>query len=160
MFNPKGEGRRIYANGIRNCVGMAVNPTTGDLWCSSNERDGLGDDLPPDYITRVREGGFYGWPWYYIGAHEDPLHVRGRPDLKNEVIVPDILIQPHSASLQMMFYTGAQFPAEYTGEGSQTRFAKRYDIDRAYINMVLNGKRHVSGPLAKALGLRKVYVVE
>ena len=115
VFNPKGEGRRIYASGIRNCVGMAVNSTTGDLWCSTNERDGLGDDLPPDYITRVREGGFYGWPWYYIGAHEDPLHVGARPDLKNEVIVPDILIQPHSASLQMMFYTGEQFPAEYKG---------------------------------------------
>jgi glucose/arabinose dehydrogenase len=114
-FNPKGEGRHIYASGIRNCVGMAVNPTTGDLWCSTNERDGLGDDLPPDYITRVREGGFYGWPWYYIGAHEDPLHMGARPDLKNEVIVPDILIQPHSASLQMMFYTGDQFPVEYKG---------------------------------------------
>ena len=114
-FNPNGEGRRIYASGIRNCVGMAVNSTTGDLWCSTNERDGLGDDLPPDYITRVRESGFYGWPWYYIGAHEDPLHMSARPDLKNEVIVPDILIQPHSASLQMMFYTGKQFPAEYKG---------------------------------------------
>ena len=115
VFNPNGEGRRIYASGIRNCVGMAVNSTTGDLWCSTNERDGLGDDLPPDYITRVREGGFYGWPWYYIGAHEDPRHIGARPDLKNETIVPDILIQPHSASLQMMFYTGEQFPAEYKG---------------------------------------------
>jgi len=115
VFNPKGEGRRIYASGIRNCVGMAVNSTTGDLWCSTNERDGLGDDLPPDYITRVREGGFYGWPWYYIGAHEDPRHIGARPDLKNDVIVPDILIQPHSASLQMMFYTGEQFPTEYKG---------------------------------------------
>jgi glucose/arabinose dehydrogenase len=115
VFKPKGEGRRIYASGIRNCVGMAVNPTTGDLWCSTNERDGLGDDLPPDYLTRVREGGFYGWPWYYIGGHEDPLHVGARPNLKNDVIVPDILIQPHSASMQMMFYSGAQFPAEYNG---------------------------------------------
>ena len=115
VFNPNGEGRHIYASGIRNCVGMAINPTTGDLWCSTNERDGLGDDLPPDYITRVREGGFYGWPWYYIGAHEDPLHAGARPDLKNAVIVPDILIQPHSASLQVMFYSGAQVPAEYTG---------------------------------------------
>jgi glucose/arabinose dehydrogenase len=115
VFNPKGEGQRVYASGIRNCVGMAVNSTTGDLWCSTNERDGLGDDLPPDYITRVREGGFYGWPWYYIGAHEDPHHIGARPDLKNDVIVPDILIQPHSASLQMMFYTGELFPAEYKG---------------------------------------------
>jgi glucose/arabinose dehydrogenase len=140
VFNPKGEGRRIYASGIRNCVGMAVNPTTGDLWCSTNERDGLGDDLPPDYLTRVREGGFYGWPWFYIGAHEDPLHGGARPDLKNDVIVPDILIQPHSASLQMMFYSGAQFPAEYTDNafaaqhGSWNR-AKRtgYKIIRAIV---------------------------
>ncbi len=92
---------------------MAVNPTTGDLWCSANERDGLENDLPPAYITRVRAGGFYCWPWYYIGAHLDPLHLGERPDLQNQVIVPDILIQQHSASLQMMFYTGAQFPAEY-----------------------------------------------
>ena len=140
VFNPKGEGRRVYASGIRNCVGMAVNSTSGDLWCSTNERDGLGDNLPPDYITRVREDGFYGWPWYYIGAHEDPLHVGARPDLKNEVIVPDILIQPHSASLQMMFYTGEQFPAEYKGNifaaqhGSWNR-AKRtgYKIIRAIV---------------------------
>ena len=115
VFNPKGEGRHVYASGIKNCDGMAVNSATGDLWCSTNERDGLGDDLPPDYITRVREGGFYGWPWYYIGAHEDPHHIGARPDLKNEVIVPDILIQPHSAPLEMMFYTGEQFPAEYKG---------------------------------------------
>jgi glucose/arabinose dehydrogenase len=115
VFNPDGEGRRIYASGIRNCAGMAVNATTGDLWCSTNERDGLGDNLPPDYITRVRDGGFYGWPWYYIGAHDDPLHKGARPDLKNKVIVPDILIQPHSAPLQMMFYTGDQFPDEYNG---------------------------------------------
>ena len=82
VFSPNGEGRRIYASGIRNCVGMAINSTTGDLWCSTNERDGLGDDLPPDYITRVRNGGFYGWPWFYIGANEDPLQVGARPDLK------------------------------------------------------------------------------
>ena len=99
VFDPQGKGRRIFATGIRNCVGLAVNPTTGDLWCSTNERDGLGDNLPPDYITRVREGGFYGWPWYYIGAHEDPRHRGERPDLKDKITVPDVLIQPHSASL-------------------------------------------------------------
>jgi glucose/arabinose dehydrogenase len=115
VFDAEGNHRRIYAAGIRNCVGMAVNPTTADLWCSTNERDGLGDDLPPDYITRVREGGFYGWPWYYIGANEDPLHKGARPDLKDKVIVPDVLIQPHSAPLQMVFYSGDQFPAEYHG---------------------------------------------
>jgi len=71
VFDPQGKNRKVYAAGIRNCVGVAVNPTTGDLWCSTNERDGLGDDLVPDYLTRVREGGFYGWPWYYVGTHED-----------------------------------------------------------------------------------------
>ena len=115
VFDSKGNRRSIYASGIRNCVGMAVSSTTGDLWCSTNERDGLGDDLPPDYITRVREGGFYGWPWYYIGAHEDPRHEGARPDMKDKVIIPDVLIQPHSASLQMMFHSGAQFPVEYKG---------------------------------------------
>jgi glucose/arabinose dehydrogenase len=115
VSNPEGNGRHIYASGIRNCVGMAVHSTTGDLWCSTNERDGLGDDLPPDYITRVHEGGFYGWPWYYIGAHEDPHHKDARPELKEKVITPDVLIQPHSASLQMTFYNGEQFPSEYRG---------------------------------------------
>jgi glucose/arabinose dehydrogenase len=115
VFDPNGSNKRIFASGIRNCVGMAVNPTTGDLWCSTNERDGLGDDLPPDYITRVPEGGFFGWPWYYIGANEDPLHKGARPELKDKTLIPDILLQPHSASLQMMFYTGTQFPSEYSG---------------------------------------------
>ena len=115
VFDPEGRSRRIFASGIRNCVGMALNPESGGLWCSTNERDGLGDDLPPDYITRVREGSFYGWPWYYIGPHEDPRHRGARPDLKDKIAVPDILIQPHSASLQMMFYTGRQFPREYQG---------------------------------------------
>jgi glucose/arabinose dehydrogenase len=92
VFNPNGGGRRIYASGIRNCVGMAVNSETGDLWCSTNERDGLGDNLPPDYITRVREGGFYGWPWYYIGTHEDPPRV-GAPSryMKRTGITPPML---------------------------------------------------------------------
>jgi glucose/arabinose dehydrogenase len=83
VFDSHGGDRRIYANGIRNCVGMAVNPTTGDLWCSTNERDGLGDNLPPDYITRVRENGFYGWPWYYIGAHQDPRHQSQHSELQD-----------------------------------------------------------------------------
>jgi glucose/arabinose dehydrogenase len=115
VFDPKGGGRRIFATGIRNCVGMAIHPTTGDLWCATNERDGLGDNLPPDYVTRVREGASYGWPWYYIGAHEDPRHAGERPDLRDKITVPDVLIQPHSAPLQMMFYTGTQFAAEYQG---------------------------------------------
>jgi glucose/arabinose dehydrogenase len=116
VFDPQGKNRRVFATGIRNCVGMDINPTNGDLYCSTNERDLLGDDLPPDYITRVKEGAFYGWPWYYIGAHEDPRHKNARPDLKDKVTVPDVLLQPHSASLQMTFYNGEQFPAEYKGQ--------------------------------------------
>lgn len=114
-FDPDGKNERIFATGIRNCVGMAVAPATGTFWCSTNERDGLGDDVPPDYITRVREGAFYGWPWYYIGANTDPRHRGERPDLKDKVTVPDVLIEAHSASLGMTFYDGTQFPAEYRG---------------------------------------------
>jgi len=101
--------------GIRNPVGMAIHPQTGDLWVSVNERDGLGDDLVPDYITRVVPGGFYGWPWYYLGPHQDPRHEGKRPDLKDKVLAPDVLLQAHSASLALTFYTGTQFPAEYRG---------------------------------------------
>lgn len=115
-FDPDGKNRRLYATGIRNCVGMDIHPATGELWCSTNERDLLGDDLPPDYITRVKEGAFYGWPWYYIGANEDPRHKGARPDLKDKVTVPDVLLQPHAASLQMVVYEGGQFPAEYKGQ--------------------------------------------
>lgn len=115
VFDPQGNNGHIFATGIRNCVGMAVAPGSGELWCSTNERDGLGDDVPPDYVTRVRQGAFYGWPWYYIGANEDPRRRGERPDLKGKITVPDVLIQAHSASLQMTFYEGAQFPAEYRG---------------------------------------------
>jgi glucose/arabinose dehydrogenase len=114
-FDPQGKNKRVYATGIRNCVGMAVAPSNGAVWCSTNERDGLGDDVPPDYITRVREGAFYGWPWYYIGSHEDPRHRGARPDLRNKVTIPDVLIEAHSASLGMTFYNATQFPPEYRG---------------------------------------------
>jgi glucose/arabinose dehydrogenase len=115
-FNPDGSGLRVYASGIRNCVGEAINPKTGQLWCSVNERDEIGDNLPPDYITRVQDGGFYGWPWYYIGGHQDPRHKGKHPELKDKVIVPDVLVQPHIASLEMTFYEGKQFPAQYRGD--------------------------------------------
>ena len=114
-FDPDGRNGRIFATGIRNCVTMAIEPHSNDLWCATNERDGLGDNLPPDYTTRVRDGGFYGWPWYYIGNHEDPRHKGERPDLADQVTVPDVLIQPHSAPLGMAFYDGAMFPADYRG---------------------------------------------
>lgn len=115
-FNPDGSDMRIYAYGIRNPVGLAVNPLTGELWCSVNERDALGDNLVPDYITHVQENGFYGWPWWYIGAHQDPRHAGKHPELKDKVIVPDVLLQPHNASLEFTFYQGDKFPAEYKGD--------------------------------------------
>jgi hypothetical protein len=111
---------RIFATGIRNCVGLAVQPNTGDLWCTTNERDGLGDDLVPDYTTRVHEGAFYGWPWYYLGSHEDPRHAGERPDFAGKVTLPDVLFQSHSASLTLAFYEATSgvtaFPREYLGD--------------------------------------------
>ncbi len=115
-FNPDGSNMRIYAYGIRNPVGLAINPQTGELWCSVNERDALGDNLVPDYITHVQEDGFYGWPWWYIGSHQDPRLEGKHPELKDKAIVPDVLLQPHNASLEMTFYEGKQFPKEYDGD--------------------------------------------
>jgi glucose/arabinose dehydrogenase len=107
----------VYASGIRNAGGgIAVSPQSGELWCSVNERDGLGDNLVPDYITHVQEGGFYGWPWWYMGGHQDPRHKGKHPELKDKAIVPDVLLQPHNASLELAFYEGRQFPAEYKGD--------------------------------------------
>lgn len=146
VTDPEGhQPLRTFATGIRNGVGIAVNQETGDLWTSTNERDGLGDDLVPDYISRVKEGGFYGWPWYYMGNHEDPRHPGARPDLANQAIVPDILVQAHSASLEMTFYTATQgpalFPAEYRGDifaalhGSWNRNSRTgYKVVRARLN--------------------------
>jgi hypothetical protein len=114
-FDPDGNNERIFATGIRNCVGLAVAAPSGTVYCSTNERDGLGDNVPTDYVTRVREGAFYGWPWYYIGSNEEPRHRGERPDLKDKVTVPDVLIQAHSASLGLTFYDGNQFPADYRG---------------------------------------------
>jgi glucose/arabinose dehydrogenase/cytochrome c2 len=112
---------KIFATGIRNCVGLTLQPKTGDLWCTTNERDALGDDLVPDYSTRVREGGFYGWPWYYLGSNEEPRLKGERPDLKDKVLVPDVPYQAHSAALSLVFYTATSgksaFPAEYVGDG-------------------------------------------
>lgn len=115
-YTPDGKFVKIYASGIRNCVGEAINPTTGQLWCSTNERDVLGNNLVPDYITHIEEGGFYGWPYYYIGGHPDPRLAGKHPELKSKTIVPDVLLQPHFASLEMTFYTGKQFPGAYDGD--------------------------------------------
>jgi glucose/arabinose dehydrogenase len=116
VFDPEGKGEKVFAWGIRNAVGLAIHPQTGQVWASVNERDALGDHLVPDYVTHVEEGGFYGWPWYYIGAHQDPRHKGKHPELKDKVIVPDVLLQSHSASLCMTFYTGQQFPETYRND--------------------------------------------
>jgi len=116
-FNPDGSGMRVYASGIRNAGGgIAVDPKTGTLWCSTNERDALGDNLVPDYITHVQEGGFYGWPWWYMGGHQDPRHMGKHPELRDKVITPDVILQPHNASLELAFYDGKQFPKEYADD--------------------------------------------
>jgi glucose/arabinose dehydrogenase len=115
-YAPDGKFVRVYASGIRNPVGLGVNPQTGEVWCSTNERDALGDNLVPDYVTHVRPGGFYGWPWYYMGDHQDPRHEGKHPELKGHILVPDVLLPPHNASLGLTFYDGRQFPAEYRGD--------------------------------------------
>jgi glucose/arabinose dehydrogenase len=115
-YTPEGKFVRVYASGIRNPVGLGVNPVTGEVWCSVNERDELGDNLVPDYITHVTPGGFYGWPWFYIGGNQDPRHQGKHPELKDKVLVPDVLMQPHNASLGLTFYDGTQFPQEYRGD--------------------------------------------
>lgn len=114
-YTPDGKNEKVYATGIRNAVGIAIHPETGELWASVNERDELGDHLVPDYITRVKQGAFYGWPWYYLGGHRDPRHEGKHPELKDQVAVPDVLLQSHSASLGMAFYFADQFPQEYRG---------------------------------------------
>jgi len=116
QYTPEGKFVKVYAGGIRNPVGIAINPETKQLWCSVNERDMLGDNLVPDYITSVKEDGFYGWPWYYMGNHHDPRLQGKHPELADKVTVPDVLLQPHNASLEMTFYDGKQFPQEYAGD--------------------------------------------
>lgn len=147
-FNPDGTGKQIYAYGIRNCVGEAINPLTGELWCSVNERDALGDNLVPDYITHVQPGGFYGWPWWYMGPHQDPRHQGKHPELKSKTITPDVLLNPHNASLEMTFYDGKQFPAEYAGDifaaehGSWNRAPR---VGYELIRIPLHQTGHASG---------------
>ncbi len=139
----------VYAYGIRNAGGgIAVNPKTGELWCSVNERDGLGDNLVPDYITHVQEGGFYGWPWWYMGGHQDPRHKGKHPELKDKVIVPDVPLQPHNASLELTFYEGAQFPAEYKGDifaSEHGSWNKAVRVGYEVIRVPLHQTGHASG---------------
>jgi glucose/arabinose dehydrogenase len=109
-FNPDGTGQKVYAWGVRNAVGIKFRLGTDELWMSVNERDKLGDGLVPDYISSVKPGGFYGWPWYYLGNIQDPRHEGKKPELASQVIVPDVLVQSHSASLNLVFYDGAAIP--------------------------------------------------
>ncbi len=144
-YTPEGKFVKIYASGIRNCVGEAINPITGQLWCSTNERDLLGNHLVPDYITHVQEDGFYGWPWFYMGGKQDPRHAGKHPELQARVITPDVLMQPHMASLEMVFYpqtqTGAEaFPSSVNGDifaaehGSWNRRSRAgYEVVHAYL---------------------------
>ena len=140
---------KVYAYGIRNAGGgILVNPTTGELWCSVNERDALGDNLVPDYITHVQEGGFYGWPWWYIGAHQDPRQKGKHPELKDKAIVPDVLLQPHNASLEMTFYGADKFPTEYKGDlfaSEHGSWNKATRVGYEVIRVPLHQTGHASG---------------
>jgi glucose/arabinose dehydrogenase len=168
-FTPEGKFVKVYASGIRNCVGEAINPTTGSLWCSTNERDNLGNYLVPDYVTSVKEGGFYGWPWYYMGDHKDPrlpqpcadgtapnlqapalssdqANSCKRVDISSKVVVPDVLVQPHMASLQMTFVprgSGA-FPSQFAGDAFAAEHGSWNRAQRAGYEVIMipfhNGK--------------------
>jgi glucose/arabinose dehydrogenase len=140
---------QVYASGIRNAGGaIEINPKTGELWCSVNERDALGDNLVPDYITHVQEGGFYGWPWWYLGPHQDPRHAWKHPELKDKAIVPDVLLQAHNASLQFTFYQGNKFPAEYKGDifaSEHGSWNKAVRVGYEVIRIPLHGTGHATG---------------
>ncbi len=121
IYDPDGSHKQTFATGLRNCVGLVIHPVSHDVLCATNERDELGDDLPPDYVTRVGQGQFFGWPWYYTGAHEDPRLAGLRPDLKDKVTIPDVLLLAHSAPIGMVVYDTAKnaphaFPARYDGD--------------------------------------------
>jgi glucose/arabinose dehydrogenase len=114
-LNPDGTGLRVFASGLRNPNGMDWAPGTNTLWTAVNERDGLGDELVPDYITHVQDGAFYGWPYSYFGQHVDPRHAGKRPDLVKKAVAPDYALGAHTASLGLQFYTGKTFPERYRG---------------------------------------------
>ncbi len=115
IYDPEGKDHKIYAGGLRNPIGLAWNPKTGELWTAVNERDGLGDDLVPDYATSVKEGGWYGWPYSYLGKNRDPRRTE-QTDLVDKTIVPDVIFTSHVAALGIQFYTGKMFPKEYQGD--------------------------------------------
>jgi len=144
ICDPDGKNARLYATGLRNPVGLVLEPVTGAVWITVNERDELGDDLPPDYLTSLKDGGFYGWPYSYIGDNVDPRVKPQRPDLVARAIIPDVLLAAHVAPLQFAFYSGKQFPESYRGgafvaaHGSWNR-AKRSGYQVAFVAFK-NGK--------------------
>jgi glucose/arabinose dehydrogenase len=115
VADPDGKNFRLYATGLRNAVGLAINPTTGEVWVAVNERDELGNDLPPDYLTSIRDGDFFGWPYSYLGSNVDPRVKPQKPELVAKAVIPDVLLGCHVAPLQFAFYTGKQFPESYRG---------------------------------------------
>jgi glucose/arabinose dehydrogenase len=137
-FNPDGTGKELIATGLRNPIGLRFYPGSDRLWATVQERDGMGDDLVPDYFTEIRSGGFYGWPYAYLGPHEEPRVTEKRKDLVDRTIVPDVILEPHAAVLDFVFYTGKQFPAEYRGgaflanHGSSNR-AKRLGYSVTFV---------------------------
>lgn len=139
-YNPDGSGYELYATGTRNPTSIHFHPTTGELWASVQERDALGDDLVPDYLTRIKQGGFYGWPYAYFGPNEDPRRKGERPELVKKTILPDVSLGAHTAVIDWRFYTGKQFPAKYHGgafvalHGSWNR-SKRVGYSVAFVPM-------------------------
>jgi len=150
-FTPDGKFVKVYAWGLRNCVGEAINPITGVLWCSTNERDGLGNNLVPDYITHVQEDGFYGWPWFYMGGAgggiQDPRHSGKHAELQSKVITPDVLLNPHFASLEMLFYEGSEFPSRFKGSAFAAEHGSWNRAQRAGYEVILLPMRngHATG---------------
>jgi glucose/arabinose dehydrogenase len=148
-FDPNGSNHEIYASGVRNAIGMRWYPGTGTLWVTVQERDGLGDDLVPDYLTRIQAGGFYGWPYAYIGPHPDPRRKDAPEGIVSKTLYPDVLLGSHVSAMDLLFYTGAQFPERYRGgcfiamHGSWNR-SKRIGYKIAFVPFK-EGKP-VSGP--------------
>jgi glucose/arabinose dehydrogenase len=144
VYNPDGSGHEILATGLRNPVSIRWNPVSGKLWSTVQERDGLGDDLVPDYFTEVKKGAFYGWPYAYIGAHEEPRHKGEAPELVKKSIEPDVVLPAHASVMDFIFYTGKQFPKKYANgaflayRGSSSR-TKRFGYSVVFIPFK-NGK--------------------
>lgn len=150
-YNPDGTGHEIFAAGLRNVIGLRFEPRTGALWAATQERDNLGDDLVPDYFTSVKQGAFYGWPYAYIGAHEDPRRKGERPDLVKATVVPDVLLGSHVAVLDAIFYTGKSFPEKYRGGAFLAQHGSWNRSTRVGYNVVFlpfkNGKPAAEKPV-------------